>query len=308
MTRRARRHGAVVLAATSLLALSWTAGTASGRGWHWREARTSQARLSVTPRHWADDAPGLIRMSGHVPGTGNYLVFVMAQPPDRGCPRYPPRAALHEGVAVGQGDFRASADPYARDGQPVAGSKVRACGYLVRSHSARRVARPIVVARAQVVGTPRHDPSDLVGAIILALLLVGGFFAGRTALRRSRRAAANRASGVWPPPPVRRPGAGAARPTGPLSAPPRRPGPPPGGRWSPPAPTRRPPSAPGTRRRCPHHLDKVEYATQAEAQDWVDYTRRRKAQGTWDGEPMDHCYECPAVGGHWHVTKKPRRW
>ncbi len=307
MTRQRRRLGTLVAVTAGLLAPYGIADGAQGP--QWREARTSKARLTVQPRKWGDDDPGLVQISGSVPGKGSYLVFVTARSPERSCTRFPPLATLDEGVTVTQGDFRTAADPYARAGRQVVGSKVRICGYLVRSRSAERVLRPIVVARAQTVGTPRHNPRGLVGAIILAALIGGGLL-WRRVLRRSRVAAARRRAlgGQWPPPPPSR-----VPPTRPQPQPPRPRRTPPS-TYPPPARpqatsrTRPPPSSPGATRVCYAHKGKREFATEADAQSFVDWSQRREAEGTWTGQPMDHCYECPEVGGHWHVSKEPRRW
>ncbi len=50
---------------------------------------------------------------------------------------------------------------------------------------------------------------------------------------------------------------------------------------------------PATRARCAWHHDKVVFETETEAQDFVQWTRRRHAAGRWKGKPMDHCYRCP---------------
>jgi hypothetical protein len=70
-------------------------------------------------------------------------------------------------------------------------------------------------------------------------------------------------------------------------------------------PKRRRGSAP---RRCQAHKNKREFATQADAEGFVAWTRQRHAAGRWSGAPMDHSYKCPiASSDHWHVSSKPRR-
>ncbi len=62
------------------------------------------------------------------------------------------------------------------------------------------------------------------------------------------------------------------------------------------------------RSRCAAHQDKVIFQTEREAQEFVDWTRRRHAAGRWSGLPMDHSYQCPErATRHWHVSSKPRR-
>jgi hypothetical protein len=77
-------------------------------------------------------------------------------------------------------------------------------------------------------------------------------------------------------------------------------------RPAPSAPRRRPPAT--TKPRCRAHQDKVEFATERDAQEFVNWTRERYAAGRWTGKPMDHSYRCPVAGrDHWHVSSKPRR-
>lgn len=74
--------------------------------------------------------------------------------------------------------------------------------------------------------------------------------------------------------------------------------------------SRRPPVArpSGAKQRCRLHHDKVEFATQRDAERFVAWTQQRHRAGRWSGKPMDHCYRCPVVGrDHWHVSSKPRR-
>jgi hypothetical protein len=76
-----------------------------------------------------------------------------------------------------------------------------------------------------------------------------------------------------------------------------------------PAPSRTRRRQPSTRKqRCRAHQDKVEFATERDAQEFVNWTQQRHAAGRWSGKPMDHCYRCPVIGrNHWHVSSKPRR-
>ena len=92
-------------------------------------------------------------------------------------------------------------------------------------------------------------------------------------------------AGAWPPPDAQSPPARSLQPS-------------PGtGRTAPPA----------TRGRCVWHHNKVVFETETEAQEFVQWTRRRHAAGRWNGKPMDHCYQCPVLWHrHWHVSSKPR--
>jgi len=60
---------------------------------------------------------------------------------------------------------------------------------------------------------------------------------------------------------------------------------------------------------CHEHKGKRIFSTEADAQDFVAWSRRKAAAGHWKGgAPMDHCYACPLAGAdHWHVSSKPRR-
>jgi len=61
-------------------------------------------------------------------------------------------------------------------------------------------------------------------------------------------------------------------------------------------------------RRCHAHHNKREFATLADAERFVQWTRHRHAAGRWTGAPMDHSYKCPVTScDHWHVSSKPRR-
>jgi hypothetical protein len=62
------------------------------------------------------------------------------------------------------------------------------------------------------------------------------------------------------------------------------------------------------KQRCHAHHDKVEFATEVDAERFVAWTQQRYAAGRWSGKPMDHSYRCPVAGSrHWHVSSKPRR-
>jgi hypothetical protein len=74
-------------------------------------------------------------------------------------------------------------------------------------------------------------------------------------------------------------------------------------------PRRGAPRSSSAPRRCQAHKNKREFATQADADGFIEWTRRRHAAGKWSGAPMDHSYRCPASqGDHWHVSSKPRRF
>lgn len=61
-------------------------------------------------------------------------------------------------------------------------------------------------------------------------------------------------------------------------------------------------------RRCQAHHNKREFATHADAERFVEWTRGRHAAGRWTGAPMDHSYKCPTSScDHWHVSSKARR-
>jgi hypothetical protein len=75
------------------------------------------------------------------------------------------------------------------------------------------------------------------------------------------------------------------------------------------APRRGAPRSSSAPRRCQAHKNKREFATQADADGFIEWTQRRHAAGRWSGAPMDHSYRCPASqGDHWHVSSKPRRF
>ncbi len=147
----------------------------------WRDAELPGTELSLAMRQLFKEDTGPITFSGRLSAAargdgGSYEVVVTTTSPAGACPRYPPDAVFDGAIVNDVSGARFEGSVYRDDAtdDPIPESRLRACGYLVRVGSAGSQQSPAVVARAQKVGTPRGNPSDLVVGLILALLTAIG--------------------------------------------------------------------------------------------------------------------------------------